>query len=911
MLSLLFKQEAQSAKSKSVSNLNPISFCNLAALCVVERSARMSKDSLSSFTLELHTNSDDQRPVYVVGNFNRWHVADEEYKMQALGPGHFRLEIHQKELPAVLEYKYARGTWDYVELYDNGQERPNRKVSKTKKHSVDRVSKWRTDQFRFRSDLLPKIELIEEEDFDIPGSIRTRRIAALLPHDYYQSNKHYPVLYLQDGQNLYDDYAPYGNWAVDKRLAQLQEQGQGDVIIIAIDHAMDKRIVEYTPHEKTKLGKGEGRQYIRFLADVLKPYVDQRFRTKSDWANTGIGGSSMGGLISIYAGLMYPKTYGRLMIFSPSLWVTPRIRFQLLNLKQPYEGRVYLYGGNKESETMIPNLQRLQKALEDQDATTQPEFHISIDPQGKHSEAHWSKEFPKALTWLFHNKPSKKNSKHNGMKLQFSPKTPQAASLTLIPIEKKNGQADPQSIQALAEHYGLNAPYINRHFTADSSSSLALFSEQGDVLLWGLGEAPDFAAVLKSFRKFSIQKKDLFEKDLSLNLQYCSSFKTNQQLLEAAANGLWQGTYNAHHLKTSTAKPHPFVQEDFSLQFVVDNDHITSSEQAVARGLAIADAQCEIMSLVNAPANYKTAQHLAEWAQKSAKKYGYQCDVWNKQRIQEANMGGLLAVNQGSSEEPAFIVLEYKGKNSKAAPKFGLVGKGVTFDTGGLSIKPSNNMHYMKSDMGGAAAVLGTMEAVARLELPIHLVAVVPATDNAVDATAVKPGDVITSHSGKTIEIIDTDAEGRLILADGLSYITQEHKPDILIDLATLTGSSVRALGYQAGALFSNDKQLAQLLEKSGMQYGERLWELPLWDEYATALKSDVADIKNFTGQPTAGAITAAKFLENFTHEHPSWAHLDIAGVAFGETDYSKGKAATAYGVRLLIGFIEHILERG
>ncbi len=373
--------------------------------------SRNTAETTQYFVLELHTNSGDDRPVYVVGNFNQWRVADQNYKMKVVAPGKFRLKLASNKLPDVLEYKYARGNWDYVELDPNGQERPNRKVSSKQGFSMDKVKKWRTDQLSFSKELLPKIEVIEEK-FDIPGSIRTRRIAAILPYDYYKSNKEYPVLYLQDGQNLYDDYAPYGNWAVDKRMAQLQEENRGDVIIIAIDHAMDKRIVEYTPDAtKTKLGKGEGRQYIRFLAETLKPYIDKRFRTLSDWKNTGIGGSSMGGLVSIYAGLMYPNIYGRLMIFSPSLWVTPRIRFQLLNLKQPYAGRVYLYGGNKESETMVSNLKRLQAALESQDVDIKPVFKVSINPQGKHNEVHWSEEFIPALKWLFFEMNTKKTLK--------------------------------------------------------------------------------------------------------------------------------------------------------------------------------------------------------------------------------------------------------------------------------------------------------------------------------------------------------------------------------------------------------------------------------------------------------------------------------------------------------------------
>ena len=215
-------------------------------------------------------------------------------------------------------------------------------------------------------------------------------------------------------------------------------------------------------------------------------------------------------------------------------------------------------------------------------------------------------------------------------------------------------------------------------------------------------------------------------------------------------------------------------------------------------------------------------------------------------------------------------------------------------------------MHYMKSDMGGAAAVLGTMEACAKLQLPVHLVGIVPSTDNCVDAKSVKPGDVINSYSGKTIEIIDTDAEGRLILADGLAYLNKNYQPEVMIDLATLTGSSVRALGYQAGALFSNNQKLSDQLFQTGMSTGERLWPLPLWEEYRSDMDSDVADIANFSGKPIAGAITAAKFLEFFTKQHPAWAHLDIAGVAFGNSGLSKHKSATGYGIRLLISFLEN-----
>ena len=219
-------------------------------------------------------------------------------------------------------------------------------------------------------------------------------------------------------------------------------------------------------------------------------------------------------------------------------------------------------------------------------------------------------------------------------------------------------------------------------------------------------------------------------------------------------------------------------------------------------------------------------------------------------------------------------------------------------------------MHLMKSDMGGAAAVLGTMELAAKLGLPVHLVGIVPSTENMVDGLGTKPGDVIQSYLGKTIEVIDTDAEGRLILADGLSYLKKNFNPDSIIDLATLTGSIVATLGYNAAGLFSNDDALAASLSKAGDISGERLWRLPIWEIYMDDMKSDVADISNLTSKPMAGAITAAKFLELFIDGHTSWAHLDIAGMALISNELGNSRVATAYGVRLLIEFLEDIVAK-
>ena len=316
-----------------------------------------------------------------------------------------------------------------------------------------------------------------------------------------------------------------------------------------------------------------------------------------------------------------------------------------------------------------------------------------------------------------------------------------------------------------------------------------------------------------------------------------------------------------------------------------------------------AETQMKIMDLVNAAPNYKTPQYLADWATESGKKHNFSVKALDKKECIETGLKALLSVNAGSEHEPRFIIMEYK--HPDATKTVGLVGKGVTFDTGGISIKPSNNMYLMKSDMGGAAAVLGTMELVAKLKLPINLIGIVPSTENMVDGAGTRPGDVIDSYSGKTIEVIDTDAEGRLILADGLAYMKKNYNPDVMIDLATLTGNVVTSLGFNAAGLFSNNDELAAALSKAGDETGERLWRMPIWDAYFDDMKSDVADIANLSSKPVAGAITAAKFLEFFIDNHTSWAHLDIAAMAIVASELGSHRTATAYGVRLLTEFVD------
>lgn len=276
-------------------------------------------------------------------------------------------------------------------------------------------------------------------------------------------------------------------------------------------------------------------------------------------------------------------------------------------------------------------------------------------------------------------------------------------------------------------------------------------------------------------------------------------------------------------------------------------------------------------------------------------------------KLQKSKIRCFLAVGKGSENEPQFVIMNYTPKENVAKIKhIGLVGKGITFDTGGLNIKTSGMLH-MKCDMAGGAAVFGAMQLIADLQLPVKVTAIVPCAENSVDAKSFVPSDVIHSYSGHSIEIIDTDAEGRLVLADGLSYLITNYKPEYIIDIATLTGSSVGTFGYECAALFTNNDEISKKLQESGDEIGERLWPLPLWEAYKSDIESDIADVKNYSGKPVAGAISAAKFLEYFTQEHPAWAHLDIAGVAFGDDEFAKSKHATAYGVHLLTKFIENL----
>jgi leucyl aminopeptidase len=409
----------------------------------------------------------------------------------------------------------------------------------------------------------------------------------------------------------------------------------------------------------------------------------------------------------------------------------------------------------------------------------------------------------------------------------------------------------------------------------------------------GLGKEQDYKSLKTIFRRIASKQKEVFAKNVIVVIP--ELFVANQ--VEATISGLVLGTYNLGHYKKTEV--HPFMNADFEMNYISNTDF----EEAIDKGIKIAKAQLETLALVDLPPNKITPKYLANWATESGKKYGFEVTVFGKEQSTEIGLHSFLSVGKGSAQEPQFIIMEYKPANAKK--HVGLVGKGITFDTGGLNIKTAG-MVQMKCDMAGGAAVLGAMQLISDLKLPIRVTAIVPACENSVDAQSFLPSDVIQSYAGHTIEIIDTDAEGRLILADGLSYLIKNYKPETVIDLATLTGSIVGTLGYECAGLFTNNQELSKKLQQAGDAIGERLWQLPLWDVYTPDIESEIADVKNYSGKPVAGAISAAKFLEFFTDRHTSWAHLDIAGVAFGDDEFAKSKHATGYGVHLITNFIEN-----
>lgn len=468
---------------------------------------------------------------------------------------------------------------------------------------------------------------------------------------------------------------------------------------------------------------------------------------------------------------------------------------------------------------------------------------------------------------------------------------------------------------SLASLAGVVVTGLNGDFKGNEGDVLTLYPQKDGfnpkrAMLIGVGETFSLDSIRKGAAAFATKVREMKLPKVGIDLTEIQAIASAigedvAYVAQVVVEGFEYGRYDYSKLKTDRVqrlknKKHksesPFEFKELAL--IADAESYKAVSAGAQVGEIIGSAQSMVRDLINSPSNYMTATDLANAAKASGKKYGYKVTVFDKKKITELGMGGLLGVNKGSSEPPTFSILDYSPEGKPKAT-IAIVGKGVTFDTGGISLKPSENMGDMKSDMSGAADVIGAVEIAARLRLPIRVLGFIPATDNKPSGSAQNPGDVLTTYSGITVEVDNTDAEGRLILADALAYAIEKYAPDVIIDLATLTGACVVALGYQAAGLFTNNDELAERLSKAGFRSGEKVWRMPLWDDYDKQIKSEVADVKN-TGGKGAGAITAAKFLEKFVGDHKAWAHLDIAGPSFPSMSNSGAKSSSGFGVRLL-----------
>lgn len=461
-----------------------------------------------------------------------------------------------------------------------------------------------------------------------------------------------------------------------------------------------------------------------------------------------------------------------------------------------------------------------------------------------------------------------------------------------------------QLVIAAASHLDLVHDFLDAHFgvhpegkkKVSEKGSQRLFNGNGrNVLVVGIGKpGNEHEAVRRATASAVNHANDFGYTKLFIAYPHLPR-PDRTEVLTAISEAAMLTNYQFLNYKTEPAKN--------SLKEVFVYSDEKKAKGLVKRGERIADATIVARDLVNEPVITLTAPELANRCVQLGKTYGFSVEVFDKSKIQSLKMGGLLAVNYGSIDPPTFTVMEWKPANATNSKPVVLVGKGVVYDTGGLSLKPTaGSMDLMKCDMAGAAAVIGTMCGVASLELPVHVVALIPATDNRPGQNAYTPGDVITMFDGTTVEVLNTDAEGRMILADALAY-AKKLDPALCIDLATLTGAQVIAIGELGSAYMGTaSKTVKRNLAKAGERVYERLVELPLWDEYRELLKSDIADLKNIGGR-TAGCITAGKFLEHFT-DYP-WVHIDIAGPAFlGSGDAYRPKNGTGVGVRMLVEFL-------
>ena len=475
-------------------------------------------------------------------------------------------------------------------------------------------------------------------------------------------------------------------------------------------------------------------------------------------------------------------------------------------------------------------------------------------------------------------------------------------ALLAVPVFQTEDGVAPVLPTDLVE--SISGSYLTDDLKSKPGESVVAYSRgeggPGRVLLLGAGKVSDLDAetvrqwaghAVRSAESIGVGGVGVYLGGMSA----VSAERAAQAAVEGAVLAAWRFT----EMKSPSDEDE--APEVTDLTVMADPGDLDEAGRGADAGQIIGRAANLTRTLQSRPGNVATPTHLGDEATRIAGEQGLAVTVLGPDQIREENMHALLAVAQGSDEEPRLIVLRHDGGEEGAAPLV-LVGKGLTFDAGGISIKPASGMEDMIFDMSGGAAVIGAMQAVAELKVPLNVVGIVPSSENLLNGSALKPGDIIGSREGKTIEVVNTDAEGRLILADALSY-AQSFGPAAIVDCATLTGSVVIALGYHAAAVMGTDSDLVDELQKAGDQAGERCWPLPLWDEYRRQIDSKVADIVNVGGRP-GGSITAGAFLREFVG-NCNWAHLDIAGTAYGEGKLSyQRKGAAGFPTRLLVEWV-------
>lgn len=471
---------------------------------------------------------------------------------------------------------------------------------------------------------------------------------------------------------------------------------------------------------------------------------------------------------------------------------------------------------------------------------------------------------------------------------------------SLVKFCFEDGHKNDNNLKALDKILGgtIKKLYTSGEFSGKLNQTLVLYTSAWlpaeRIILVGLGEKKKVKN--DNYRQAAGTVSRLTPVKKSKTVAFHFSLSDSESVIEAAVEGFLLGRFDMDDYKTGTENKNNITE--IAYFYGASKAQSACLNKAVSRAEIIADAVTLARRLAMHPGNIITPKSFAAEALSLSRKYHFKCTVLDEKMIREEKMGALAAVGQGSEQPPRFVILQYR--SAKASPKpIVLIGKGITFDSGGISLKPGLEMDEMKGDMTGGAIMMATLMTAVRLKLPLNLVALIPLAENMPSGKALKPGDIITSRKGKTIEIINTDAEGRLILADALDY-ANKFKPQAVIDIATLTGAAIFVLGNAGVPILGNNRKLMENIKAASEATAEKVWELPLWDDYREMMKSSIADLKNSGGRP-AGTITATAFLENFIGDWP-WAHIDIASVDLeksGKPYIPKG--ATGIGVRLLV----------